>query len=89
MCPVATGAERCRMERELSDLMSSLSPSDLHQGSDATGQCGRGAAPQGGRGGGEGERERAPASEPPLAPFQPPVHQHEKQVLQRAHASAK
>lgn len=60
----------------------------LHQGSDATGQRGRGAVPQGGRGG-EGEREGAPASAAPFAPFQPPVHQHEKQVLQRAHASAK
>lgn len=64
-----------------------FSPSDLHQGSDATGRRGRGAAPQGGRG--EGEREGAPASAAPLAPFQPPVYQHEKQVLQRAHASAK
>lgn len=53
----------------------------LHQGSDATGQRGRGAAPQGGRGG-EGEREGAPASAAPLAPLQPSIHQHEKQVLQ-------
>lgn len=84
-----TGAGRCRVGREISDRLSSLSPSDLHQGSDATGQRGRGAAPQGGRGGGEGEREGAQTSAAPLTPFQPPVYQHEKQVLQRAHASAK
>lgn len=67
-----TGAGCCRVGREISDRLPSLSPSDLHQGSDATGQRGRGAAPQGSRGG-EGEREGAPASAAPLTPFQPPV----------------
>lgn len=65
-----------------------LSSLFLHQRSDATGQRGRGAAPQGGRGG-EGEREGAPASAAPLAPFQPSIHQLEKQVLQRVYAPAK
>lgn len=78
---IMTVAGRCRVEREISDRLLSLSPSDLHQGSDATGQSGRGAAPQDSRVG-EGEREGAPASAASLAPFQPPVYQHEKQVLQ-------
>ncbi|KAM7372632.1 hypothetical protein PAMP_009787 [Pampus punctatissimus] len=53
--------------------------------SNAIGQHGGGAAPQGSRGG----REGAPTSSTPLAPLQPPVHQHEEQVLQRAHTPAK
>lgn len=85
---ITTVAGQCRVEGEISDHLLSLSPSDLHQESDATGQSCSGAAPQGGRGG-EGEREGASASAAPLAPFQPPVYQHEKQVLQRAHTSAK
>lgn len=51
------------------------------QRSDAIGRRGRGAAPPGGRGGGEGA-----AAVPSL---QPPVCQHEEQVLQRDHAPAK
>jgi len=56
----------------------------MFQSNNAIGQRCRGAAAKGGRGG-----EGATSSPTPLAPLQPPVCQHEEQVLQRAHAPAK
>ncbi len=57
----------------------------VSQSSDAIEQHCRGAGPQGGRGRGEG----APTPTAPFSPLQPPVCQHEEQVLQWAHTPAK